>query len=229
MAKIINHSDADIETARQSFAQQGFVVVPNFLHAAYAVRIREGLLHHSMQKHFHHAAQLKGHHGTAYLANVPKNLPKIVAHRAAAAARGAPHLCYSFLRTDVMGRTSGTQTVRALVESEEFLALVRRITGLPANSVETMFASQYVTGDFLDAHTDEGGPRRQLAFVLNLSMEWREDMGGNLVFDDAHTLVPRFNTLVLFDVRGKGRNHKVTTVTAEADDARLAVSGWLQS
>ena len=82
---------------------------------------------------------------------------------------------------------------------------------------------------FLSIHTDEG--RGKIAFVYNLTKDWKEEYGGNfeLLDEDWKTvkkrLVPSFNSLTLFYVEGKGVPHRVTKVLS--DNKRLAFTGWL--
>lgn len=223
-----------VEAARLHFQQHGWCVVHSFLFDVVAHRMRNYLLSHLMpNKEWFHSSQHGGAVGTQYVQDVPKNAPTVVHNRAEAAKRTGKHLHYSFTRTmqQPPNMTNATfQQFFDLCGGERFLQLVATITGLPVNNVETLFASKYVTGDFLDPHSDSApGTTRQCAFVLNLSHDWKEEYGGNLIIDNTTVLVPGFNNLVLFDVRGAGRLHYVSQVTDKTDDTRLAISGWLDT
>lgn len=224
---------AKINAAKEHFAKNRWVVVPNFLHNDVAERLRNYLLSHHMNGEWHHASQISGLPGTQYVLDLPKNLAKIVANRASANVRGGGCLAYSFLRTLKQGSETTNPALRQVFEmmsSERLMGAIQKITDLPVGSVETIFASRYLTGDFLDPHTDAApGDLRQLAFVINLSKDWDVSWGGNLIIDNVHTVTPQFNNLIMFDVRGPGRLHYVSPVTDKTDETRLAVSGWLQT
>lgn len=225
--------EAKIAEAQKHFAQHRWVVIPNFLHEDVAERLRDYLLSHHMLGEWHSAVQSAGVPGTQYVLDVPKNAAKVVANRAAANLRNPGCLCYSFFRSLKQGKETknpALSQVFELMSSDRLMKAIQKITDLPVSSVETIFASRYVTGDFLDPHTDAApGTSRQLAFVINLSKNWDAAWGGNLVIDHVHTITPAFANLVLFDVRGPGRLHYVSPVTDKTDETRVAVSGWLQA
>lgn len=213
------------EEARAHFEEHGWTVMRGLVSEEDARSIREALLHHTMDEQWFHVAQMAGVAGTVYTQDVPKNYPTVVGNRAAAGARGGNILHYSFTRT----QSEGTPVMRHLLEflkSERLGAVIEDITGMKC-TLETMFASKYVTGDFLDVHTDGVKGRRKLAFVFNLSVDWRAEYGGVLMMGDK-PIVPEFNSLVLFDVRNGGRAHHVTAVTDKTNATRLAVSGWFE-
>lgn len=229
-----------IAAAREHWKQHGWCVVPEFCFPDVAQRMRDYLLSHLMPRtEWYHASQHGYAPGTHYVQAVPKNLPQIVENRKKAGERTGKCLHYSFTRT-MQGPDTTNRTFRQfydMVGNERFLKVVREITGLPVHRIETLFASKYETGDFLDAHTDAADPSRQLAFVLNLSTDWKTEYGGNLVVDSnkrpdgtrppATTVTPAFNSLAMFQVTDGGRLHYVSQVTDATDDTRLAVSGWL--
>jgi SM-20-related protein len=91
-------------------------------------------------------------------------------------------------------------------------------------------ATWYEAGDFLTEHTDDNDARftRRVAYVLNLSPNWRAEWGGLLLFHDVQgnvveTFVPEFNTLNLFSVP---QAHSVSMVAPFAKEKRLALTGW---
>jgi len=229
----LDQNETKIAEARANFMRDRFVVIPNFLHTDVAERLRDYLLSHHMLGEWHHASQISGIPGTQYVLDVPKNAAKIVANRSAAILRNPGCLPYSFFRGLKQGKETknpALSQVFELMSSDRLMGAIQKITDLPVSSVETIFPSRYVTGDFLDPHTDAApGTSRQLAFVINLSKDWNPAWGGNLVIDHVHTITPAFANLVMFDVRGPGRLHYVSQVTDATDATRLAVSGWLQA
>lgn len=114
--------------------------------------------------------------------------------------------------------------------------LISTITGNPLSSEKALcFASRYTADDFLALHDDgsnnNSSPRR-VAFVLNMTKDWLLHWGGNLVilneeYDqiiEAH--IPKFNSLVLFDVPLK---HAVLPVSCFCQSERFAITGWYQN
>lgn len=101
--------------------------------------------------------------------------------------------------------------------------------GLKVSSVGELFSSCYSPGDFLSPHHDKS--KGIVGFVLNLSLDWRPQYGGNLYFLEedwiavrrVHT--PEFNKLILFDIPSHGIPHFVSHVI---HGRRFAISGWLE-
>ena len=130
-----------------------------------------------------------------------------------------------------------------LLHSAEMHTFASDLLGGRFRIVDTRVqATRYRRGDYLtvhsDSNTDAKGTRR-LAFVLNLSENWRPEWGGVLNFlQPWHMVLPSFNEMTLFavgnDVEGAGLQQALHTVSpvspAAPDDAwRLAVSGWFVS
>jgi len=91
--------------------------------------------------------------------------------------------------------------------------------------------TRYRPGHFLTQHDDEvAGKHRSLAFVLNLTPQWRTDWGGVLLFHGPEGRVeggyaPRFNALNLFKVP---QAHSVSLVAPFAAQSRLSITGWVR-
>lgn len=119
----------------------------------------------------------------------------------------------------------------ALMQSDEMLGLLRAITGHEGVEFTDGHATAYGPGDFLTGHDDDvAGKRRLAAYVFGLTPNWRLEWGGLLLFHGerdrtASALVPRFNTLDLFEVP---QQHSVSEVTRSATHRRFAVTGWLR-
>mmetsp|Transcript_95574 Transcript_95574/g.274266 ORF Transcript_95574/g.274266 Transcript_95574/m.274266 type:complete len:311 (-) Transcript_95574:582-1514(-) len=67
--------------------------------------------------------------------------------------------------------------------------------------------------------------RRKFAFIWYLTRDWKETYGGCLVdhgSGDARTIVPQFNSAVIFEVP---RDHEVTEMV-EGSPSRYTVFGW---
>lgn len=94
---------------------------------------------------------------------------------------------------------------------------------------ETFLSSYQEVGDHLGAHRDKG--KGAVAFVLNLSAEWRPEYGGLLHVkgDDGHytAIVPKFNSLVLMELKkGKEPYHFVSELSSFTPGCRIALCGW---
>jgi Rps23 Pro-64 3,4-dihydroxylase Tpa1-like proline 4-hydroxylase len=84
-------------------------------------------------------------------------------------------------------------------------------------------------GDMLEAHNDVNQQRR-LAFIFYFSRNWNRSFGGSLVVTGLDgsitTIVPTFNSLVIFEVTAH-RSHRVETIAEAAGQSRrLSISGW---
>lgn len=122
-------------------------------------------------------------------------------------------------------------TLRKVFNSPEFISLLNDITNLKLTRLTTLFLSKYKSGCFLSPHSDKGNGR--LAFVLNLSMGWKPQYGGNLHFlnDDRteiiETIVPEYNSFYIFYVpEGNGIPHYVGHVAQGVKLSRFAITGW---
>lgn len=124
------------------------------------------------------------------------------------------------------------EAVFEAINGEDFLALIRTVTGIPELIKADAQATLYTPNQFLAMHSDEEAERgRRVAYVLSLCAEdWRPDWGGYLnFFDDAGDVIqgfrPRFNALNLFTVP---QLHNVSLVPWFAPVARYAITGWFR-
>lgn len=136
------------------------------------------------------------------------------------------------LSGDVEGRGDAADAVVDFLNSADFIAFARAVTGDDRIDLADAQASRYRPGHVLTAHNDVSpGKNRLYGYVLNFSRDWRADWGGNLVFygPDGHIehgWVPAFNALNLFVVPTR---HAVTQVASFAAKDRLSIVGWLRS
>jgi len=119
----------------------------------------------------------------------------------------------------------------AFLNSPDFIAFIRAVTGQSAIAFADAQATLYRPGDFLTAHDDIAqGKNRLAAYVLSMTPGWRADMGGILEFlgADGHVsggYVPAFNALNLFRVP---QVHCVSQVSLFGA-LRYSVTGWFRS
>jgi SM-20-related protein len=114
----------------------------------------------------------------------------------------------------------------------QFLDFGRAITGDETIIKADGQATRYRPGDFIGLHNDDTqhGVERVAAYTLGFTRRWRSDWGGQLAFHDnrgdiSRALVPRWNTLTLFQVP---RLHSVVPVSLYAQQPRVSVVGWLR-
>lgn len=116
--------------------------------------------------------------------------------------------------------------------SKEFCEYISKITGLKLNLGKIDMAGFiYQKTDYLLPHDDqlEG---RKIAYVVNLSKDFKRKDGGRLQLFDSRknkpyktikSIIPNFNNLVLFQVSSLSFHH-VEEVMSNKD--RLSLAGW---
>lgn len=134
---------------------------------------------------------------------------------AAAAQRGDADLLARFMRW---------------MADDGFMEVMRKISGIAQINRVYAQATMYTRGSFLMAHDDHvDAEDRRLAYVFNLTRQWRPDWGGLLHFTAPDgcvldTFYPHFNSLSLFAVP---QTHFVSYVPPFAQAERTAITGWL--
>jgi Rps23 Pro-64 3,4-dihydroxylase Tpa1-like proline 4-hydroxylase len=117
------------------------------------------------------------------------------------------------------------------INGPEALGFAREVSGIEALCVADAQATLYGPGHFLTEHDDfVASEGRRLAYVLNMTRDWRPDWGGYLNILDARGdivagLMPRFNCLNLFTVPLR---HNVGMVPQFAPLGRYAITGWFR-
>jgi len=119
--------------------------------------------------------------------------------------------------------------VLRFVNSEPFLALIREITGLEGRLSADGHATCFQSGHFLTIHDDvDNDDKRAIAYVFNMTKDWRPDWGAALQFFDdelniVETFAPTFNALNIFRVP---QIHTVSFVPPYAQGRRYGMTGW---
>jgi Rps23 Pro-64 3,4-dihydroxylase Tpa1-like proline 4-hydroxylase len=95
---------------------------------------------------------------------------------------------------------------------------------------QSIFISKYTYGNFLSKH-DDSVFGRKYAFVYNLTKNVHESKGGCLQFVDkndniTHKLLPKFNSLNIFDVENIKDSHLVDEIV-DRTYKRYSISGWI--
>jgi len=142
------------------------------------------------------------------------------------------YLAYPMIQNYLAGRDPGHPLHRLseLLNGQECLEFVRQVTGEFSVIKIDGQATRYRPGDFLTLHDDAGEGERRAAYTLGFTRHWRADWGGQLLFHDAQGevtrgLKPTFNTLTLFKTP---MWHSVAPVAAYAGAHRHVISGWLR-
>jgi SM-20-related protein len=135
------------------------------------------------------------------------------------------------------------QNFLSFLRGDEFIALLSGIFNVSLtdkNVAEPEINTNYFrlgADDFVKQHADDS-PGREVCMLLYLNKEWRDNVGGELVFigkdDEPIRIAPLYNRCVLFDPSSKGSEHWVETLNsihanAHADEYRYNVTSWYWS
>ena len=117
----------------------------------------------------------------------------------------------------------------SFLTSPELFGFMRDVTGMNAITWINGQATLYKPLDFLTLHDDNvEDDNRLVAYVFNMTPNWRPDWGGALQFYDSREHIeegylPTFNALNMFRVP---KLHSVSQV-APFGGLRYAITGWL--
>ena len=143
------------------------------------------------------------------------------------------HFSYIFHRSMNNFKPSFLEYIlRKHMSSEEFIHYINQITNLNLKKLNTLFLSKYKGGNFLSPHSDKGNGK--LAFVLNLTKNWKPQYGGILHFMNnektkiIESYLPLFNNLMLFEVPNEGIPHFVSHVVPYIKLERYSITGWYE-
>ena len=223
----------DLNRHRQQLVQRTRVQIPDFLQPEAAEAIHRCLREDTPWALAERSSGVSRTLDAAAYATMAEPERRALLEKAYAAARDGFQFSYDsymIVRAVKEGWTPNLlHGVLEFLNSPEFLAFARRLTGEPGINAVTAQGTRYRGGQFLTRHEDqEVNEGRVCAFVINLSRDWDSDWGGLLQFHDEHkrlvdTFVPYWNTLSLFRVP---QAHTVSLVSPWAGADRLAVTGW---
>ena len=135
--------------------------------------------------------------------------------------------------TYIFYKSVNTYKFEYILNSEYFINVLNSITGLELKKLTTFFISKYSSNNFLSIHSDKGNGK--LAFVINLTKNWKPQYGGILHFLDEErkniieSYVPDFNNIVLFYIpEDKGIPHYVSHVVSNIKYSKYAITGWYE-
>ena len=229
----------DRAAVAQTLADQRFVQVEDFLASAAADALYDVL---RTGTPYGLAAAGDGQpHGTYIRAEAMPSLPpaqKAALGDGAATAAAAGRFAFLYGRYPVVEAYTQNwhpghplYAVLEAINGAPMLDFAREVSGMVDITRADAQATLYARGHFLTDHDDlvesEG---RRLAYVLNMTRDWKPDWGGYLnILDDRGDVragfMPRFNTLNLFLVPLR---HHVGAVAGFAPVGRYAVTGWFR-
>lgn len=115
------------------------------------------------------------------------------------------------------------------VNSKPVFEFIQEVTGARRIREASMQATAYGPGHFLTEHNDfDPKLDRKVAYVFNMTPEWKAEWGGILQFLDDDGLqekgfIPAFNALNIFTVP---QRHIVSQVAGYAPKVRYSLTGW---
>lgn len=226
----------DLEALASQFREQGYVSIPNVLPMESAQRLQKAL---AGFPDWNLVFNDRGKHidlSSAQVQTMPANAAQQLQAAIYAQARHDFQYCYKNYpifdaHREGRNREHVLHKFYEWLDSEEYLDMVRTVTGYDDVSFVDAQATRFDAGHFLSCHDDSAeGKNRRAAYIFNLTREWSPDWGGylQLLDDDGHIrrgLQPSFNVLNLIAVP---QPHNVSLVSPFAAASRLSVTGWLR-
>jgi SM-20-related protein len=224
----------DLDSITEAFRRDGRGHIPDILTAASAARV-----HRCLEQETDFSLLVKAGSGQAQAYRVATLTPQLQAElmtNAYAQARDSFHHLYDAHSMTQNGEpyrdpSHYLAAVAAFLNSAPLLDFARAVTGASAIAVASADATRYRPGHFLGQHDDGHDPKRLVAYVLNMTPNWRLDWGGALLFSDrpghiAEGYPPAFNALNLFRVP---QEHMVGFIAPFAGAARYSITGWFKA
>jgi SM-20-related protein len=224
----------DLDGIAKAFAHTHRVHIPEILTTASAVRVHRCL---EQETDFSLLCRTGDGHAQAWrVAGLPPQKETELMNAAFAGAREGFHYFHDghILSRDGEDYPAPSHYLAAItrfLNSPPLLNLARRITGNPAIAFADAQATRYRRGHFRNQHDgahDRGGIA---AYALDVTLDWRPDWGGALLFSDqaghfCEGYMPAFNAFNVFAVP---QEHMVGFVSPFAGSYRLSISGWFRS
>ncbi len=227
----------DLALYRRLFQKSGRIHIPAFLEPDSANRLHKALAEFAGWKLFVNHADMTAELGAQELMAIGQTQREELFARIQADARRGFQFQYLYHLLSEQGEAYAGADARlaeltAFLNSTAFLAFARAVSGADDIAFADGQISRYEPGHFLTRHNDlRANTRRRLAYVINLTPQWRAEWGGVLEFldEDGHVAegyVPAFNAINLFRVP---QMHHVSSVVSFAGGPRLSVTGWLRA
>lgn len=231
MSNIINVRK-DNEELKEKYLENKILVIENFLVPDFAIKLYKYISKIPDFKWFYSC----GIRNTKYEGRIIHKNKKRNADNIREANRSFSKNEFSFNLKRSMDNKRGEickyeYILRKSLSSRFFLSMISYFTDLKLTNLNQMFLSKYTSGSFLAPHSDIGNGR--IAFVLNLTTNWKPQYGGILHFLNdkrnkiTNSFVPSFNNLLIFYIPNEGIPHYVSHVVPGIKNNRYAITGWL--
>lgn len=222
----------DNEKIKEEFKKNRKVVIKNFLDINFAKKLYNFIVKLPNKFWFYNC----GIRNTRYTGrDTPNNLKKNNDNvKEAKKSFSKNEFSFYFLRTMEKRKKEISKfevILRNTLNSKLFLSMISYFTDIKITQLNQLFLSKYWKGCFLAPHSDIGNGR--IAYVLNLSVNWKPQYGGILHFLNkdrtkiTESFVPEFNSLILFEVPEEGIPHFVSHIASDCKKKRYAITGWL--
>jgi Rps23 Pro-64 3,4-dihydroxylase Tpa1-like proline 4-hydroxylase len=212
-----------------------YQIIENFLDPEFAAEVAS-CIYNAKGEDWKHYYQFGGDAAPFYFENTIANHSVIVeAQQKLGQSLQDGHFTYRLKRLDrcveLFCSCALCKFKKNMLSERSFLDYIGQLSSKENLELVEAFASVYYHGDFLSIHPD---PNFDVAFILNLSKDWKYEYGGCLtVFDeeDEHpkVILPKYNSLVLLYLGEKGVDHYISEVSSLAPHSRIAVSGWFNA
>jgi SM-20-related protein len=226
----------DVEKYARLYREQKWVQVPDLFPAPIADQIERTLqqLPYRLvcQNDAEQTVLMTGQELAAMSTEDRRKLEAGIRERAARSV-GYTYLMYPMILARLQNWDPGSP-IHALTDflnSPPFLAFARQLISYDALTKIDVHASQYLPGHYLTTHTDDDSIKHgRAAYTIGFTRQWRADWGGLLLFlddkeDVKHGLIPRFNTLTVFNGL---HMHTVTAIAPFTPRPRLSLAGWFR-
>jgi Rps23 Pro-64 3,4-dihydroxylase Tpa1-like proline 4-hydroxylase len=226
----------DIEAAKAEFAFKRRVHIPAFLDPDSAETIHNCLMTETpwgfaymdgTDPRIMHRRELEG-----LTRARTDRVAKTITSQASQGQLSFGYFCYPMQEAVAQGWNEGLalHEVLSFLGSEQILAMIRSISGKAGLARAEAQAVLYSHQHFLTVNEGTSGSSDKIAFMLNMTKDWREDWGGYLQFynksgDILQGFKPDYNSLILFAVP---QRHSISYVPPYAKIGRIAITGWFR-
>lgn len=132
--------------------------------------------------------------------------------------------------SDIEGQTPALTECSRFFRSTATRRFIADLTGKDCSGRPHVTAGWYRPGEYALPHDDTGTKGRSVAYVWYLTKDWRQEWGGAFFWcPTGQYLLPRFNTLMIFNVM-PSNVHLVCPVAPIATSKRITINGfWTHS
>jgi Rps23 Pro-64 3,4-dihydroxylase Tpa1-like proline 4-hydroxylase len=225
----------DVALYARLFAQQGYVQVPDLFEPEVATTLERILLGLPYRLVCQNEAEASVLLTRDELTSMPPEQQRALHARMrdrAAKGIGYTYLMYPMVAARLQDWDPGhpIHTLTDFLNLPDFLDFARALISSPGLTKVDAHASYYAPGHYLTTHSDDDALHGRAAYTIGFSRDWRPDWGGLLLMLDANGdvrrgLLPRFNTLTVFDGRTP---HTVSAISAFTPSPRLSIAGWFR-